>query len=73
MRSVISVVLSITLLIGFINPVPVYADEYIRDIEFYADCLKILGLMQGTDKGYDPYRCPPRAEAAVMLERILVK
>jgi hypothetical protein len=34
MRSVISVVLSITLLIGFINPVPVYADEYIRDIEF---------------------------------------
>jgi hypothetical protein len=73
MRSVISVVLSITLLIGFINPVPVYADEYIRDIEFYADCLKILGLMQGTDKGYEPDRSPTRAESAVMLVRLLGK
>nr|WP_300184432.1 DUF6612 family protein [uncultured Agathobaculum sp.] len=38
-----------------------------------ADQLKVLGLFQGTEQGYELDRAPTRAEAATMLVRLLGK
>ena len=37
----------------------------------YADALRLLGLFQGSDRGYELERCPSRVEALVMLIRLL--
>jgi len=37
----------------------------------YADALRLLGLFQGSDKGYELERCPSRVEALIMLIRLL--
>lgn len=36
-----------------------------------ADALKLLGLFQGSNKGYELERCPSRVEALIMLLRLL--
>lgn len=43
------------------------------DFTLYADELKAAGLFVGTSKGYELDRAPTRAEAAVMLVRLLGK
>ncbi len=43
------------------------------DFDICADKLKDVGLFQGTAQGYDLDRAPTRAEAAVMLVRMLGK
>lgn len=37
----------------------------------YADALRLLGLFQGSNKGYELERCPSRVEALIMLIRLL--
>ncbi len=44
---------------------------FAADFEHCADALKELGLFQGTSQGYELDRAPNRAEAGVMLVRLL--
>lgn len=46
---------------------------FAADFDHCADALKDLGLFQGTTKGYELDRAPNRAEAGVMLVRLLGK
>ena len=46
---------------------------FAADFEHCADALKELGLFQGTSQGYELDRAPNRAEAGVMLVRLLGK
>ena len=73
MKSAISILLSICLVTGLFYPVPIYAVSVQTEIEFFADCLKKLGLFEGTDKGYELDRNSTRVESAVMLTRLLGK
>lgn len=49
---------------------PTAGAEYTSEETKDADVLYTLGLVQGTDKGYELYRQPTRAEALVMAVRI---
>ena len=73
MKSVISIILSICFIFGFVDPALLAAGFVQPDIEFFADCLKTLGLFEGTDKGYELNRTSTRVESAVMLTRLLGK
>lgn len=63
-KKIISVILLLCLLIGF----PSFAKE---ENEQYADALNAVGLFGGTGSGYELSRAPTRAEALVMLIRLL--
>lgn len=74
MKPVVSIFLSFLLMFGSIVPTSLSgASPTQPDIEFYADCLKIMGLFSGTNNGYETDRCPTRIETAVMLTRLLGK
>lgn len=50
--------------------VPAAGAEYTESETRNADVLYTLGLVQGSDKGYELYRVPTRAEALVMAVRL---
>lgn len=68
MKKVISVVLVLIMLISCMS-LSVSANENDK----FADELKEMGLFLGSDNGYELDRYPTRAEAAVMLVRMLGK
>jgi sulfur carrier protein ThiS len=49
------------------------AETFKKDFSDSADILHALGLFQGSSKGYELDRAPTRAEASVMLVRLLGK
>lgn len=53
-----------------LTTVPSASAEYTEAETRDADVLYTLGLVQGSDKGYELYRVPTRAEALVMAVRI---
>lgn len=60
----------IAVLLCFVLAVPLLAAE---ENEQYADALNTLGFFNGTGNGYELSRTPTRAEALVMLIRLLGK
>lgn len=67
MRKIITLV-SIILILTIVSAVS-FAEDYTNE----ADALNQLGLFEGTNKGYELDRAPTRAEAGVMLIRLLGK
>jgi hypothetical protein len=69
--------LGVVLLCALFLPFPVLAEtpEEAREKDFSdsAEILHALGLLQGSPDGYETDRAPTRAEAAVMLVRLLGK
>ena len=53
-----------------LSAIPAASAEYTKEETKDADVLYTLGLVQGSDKGYELYRQPTRAEALVMAVRI---
>ncbi len=60
-----------TALVGAVLAGALAVSAAAADYTTCADSLKTLGLFQGTEQGYDLDRAPTRAEAAVMLVRLL--
>lgn len=53
-----------------LSAMPTAGAEYTKEETKDADVLYTLGLVQGSDKGYELYRQPTRAEALVMAVRL---
>ena len=60
-----------TALVGAVLAGSLAVSAAAADYTACADSLQALGLFQGTEQGYDLDRAPTRAEAAVMLVRLL--
>ena len=60
-----------TALVGAVLAGSLAVSAAAADYTACADSLQALGLFQGTEQGYDLDRAPTRAEAAVMLIRLL--
>ena len=60
-----------TALVGAVLAGSLAVSAAATDYTACADSLQALGLFQGTEQGYDLDRAPTRAEAAVMLVRLL--
>ena len=56
--------------IMLLSVMPAAGAEYTAEEKRDADVLYTLGLVQGSDKGYELYRVPTRAEALVMAVRL---
>lgn len=65
-KKIIALLLALTLCLGL----GVTAMAYDETAEKQADALNVLGLFQGTDKGYELERTPTRLEALIMLIRL---
>ncbi|MFO7611671.1 MAG: PASTA domain-containing protein [Clostridia bacterium] len=72
MKKSLSVILAVVIFFMVI-PVPAHGAEIDFSYLLEADKLKSLGLFIGTDIGYELDRVPNRAEAGVMLVRLLGK
>lgn len=72
-RRIISLILLIVFCIT--TAAPVIGAEQERDIYFepFAEKLKSIGMFKGTDRGFELDRQPTRAEAAVIIVRLLGK
>lgn len=66
-KKIIALLLAITLCMGLCAVAFAYEAE---SAETQADALNVLGLFQGTDKGYELDRTPTRLEALIMLIRL---
>lgn len=66
-KKIIALLLALTLCIGFAATAMAYEAE---SAEKQADALNVLGLFQGSDKGYELDRTPTRLEALIMLIRL---
>lgn len=66
-KKIIALLLALVLCMGLCATALAFdADE----AEMQADALKVLGLFQGSDKGYELDRAPTRLEALIMLIRL---
>ncbi len=66
-KKIIALLLALVLCMGLCATALAYEAE---GTEKQADALKVLGLFQGTDKGYELDRTPTRLEALIMLIRL---
>lgn len=66
-KKIIALLLALTLCLGLGVTAIAYEAE---SAEKQADALNVLGLFQGTDKGYELDRTPTRLEALIMLIRL---
>lgn len=64
----LKIIATMLLVISFSLAIPAFATE---ENEQYADALNTLGFFNGTGNGYELSRTPTRAEALVMLIRLL--
>jgi|GEM_PF-4325271 len=71
-RKFVSLVLIFSLLMSFAVMMPASAAETVRNLD-KAQALYTVGLFKGTDKGFELEREMTRAEAAVMMVRLLGK
>jgi flavodoxin len=72
MKKALALVLA--LLLSLIPAMPALAADAVGDVgssDYYADTLNKLGLFHGTDKGFELENTVTRAQAAVMLVRLL--
>ena len=69
MRKKLSIVLALVFMLSLLAAFPAFAAG--DDADAAADALNALGLFQGTGEGYELDRAPTRAEALVMLIRLL--
>ncbi len=69
MRKKLSIVLALILALSLLAAFPAFAAG--DEATAAADALNALGLFQGTGEGYELDRAPTRAEALVMLIRLL--
>ncbi len=66
-KKIIALLLALTLCMGLCASAFAFEAE---SAETQADALNVLGLFQGTDKGYELDRTPTRLEALIMLIRL---
>jgi len=69
-KKIIALLLALTLCMGLCATAFAFEAE---STEKQADALNVLGLFQGTDKGYELDRTPTRLEALIMLIRLTGK
>lgn len=69
-KKIIALLLALTLCMGLCASAFAFEAE---TAETKADALNVLGLFQGTDKGYELDRTPTRLEALIMLIRLTGK
>ena len=69
MSKKLKIVLALALVLSLLSTLPVFAAS--EEATAAADALNALGLFQGTGQGYELDRAPTRAEALVMLIRLL--
>jgi len=69
-KKIIALLLALTLCMGLCATAFAFEAE---SAEKQADALNVLGLFQGTDKGYELDRTPTRLEALIMLIRLTGK
>ena len=69
MKKCLKTVLALALTLALLAALPVFAAT--DEATAAADALNALGLFQGTEAGYELDRAPTRAEALVMLIRLL--
>ena len=69
MSKKLKIVLALALVLSLLSALPVFAAS--EEATAAADALNALGLFQGTGQGYELDRAPTRAEALVMLIRLL--
>ena len=69
MRKKLKTILALVLVLSLLSALPVFAAG--EEATAAADALNALGLFQGTGQGYELDRAPTRAEALVMLIRLL--